>query len=105
MDEIPHAFDHFFRSPKSGEVYNMGGGRISHCSMQEAVHYCQDIAQQALDYTYNDENRIGDHIWWISNLNKFRSHYPDWQIRYDIKQICDEIYQCNAERWLTQSAK
>lgn len=94
------AFDEFRRAPRSGEVYNIGGGRDSNCSMLEAIELCQEITGQPLGWTYSEQNRIGDHIWWISNLSKFKSHYPQWTIHRDIKSILTEIYEDNRHRWL-----
>jgi CDP-paratose 2-epimerase len=93
------AFYEFFKDPGSAEVYNMGGGRESNCSMLEAIEICQDITHQEMNYIYSEENRIGDHIWYVSNLSKFKARYPNWKIQYDVKQILNEIYQYNVERW------
>jgi CDP-paratose 2-epimerase len=93
------AFDAFFRSPRSGEVYNVGGGRDSNCSMMEAIEQCEEIVGRPMSATYSDINRVGDHIWWISSLEKFKSHYPDWKIRRDVPAILREIYEHNKERW------
>jgi CDP-paratose 2-epimerase len=93
------AFDHFFRAPRQGEVYNMGGGRFSNCSMLEAIRCCEEVAGRALNWTYAEANRTGDHVWWISDVSKFSAHYPDWQLTYDVPRICRAIYEANAERW------
>lgn len=94
------AFDAFFRAPRSGEVYNIGGSRFSNCSMLEAIAICEEISGRQLQWTYRDDNRVGDHIWWISDVSKFQSHYPDWQLTRDVRQICQEIYEASCERWL-----
>lgn len=94
------AFDCFFRQPRAGEVYNIGGGRFSNCSMLEAIGICEEISGRPLQWTYRDENRIGDHIWWISDVGKFQSHYPQWRLTRDVRQICQEIFEANCERWL-----
>lgn len=93
------AFDEFRKAPHAGEVYNIGGGRDSNCSMLEAIELCQEITGQPLAWTYSEQNRIGDHIWWISNLGKFQGHYPHWTIQRDIKSILIEIYENNRHRW------
>lgn len=98
--DLIRAFDEFFRAPRSGEVYNMGGSRVSNCSMIEAIEICEEVTGRALDWTYTETNRIGDHIWWISDVRKFKSHYPGWELTYDVPRICREIYEANAERWL-----
>lgn len=98
--DLINAFDHFFRAPRCGEVYNMGGSRFSNCSMMEAIQICEEITGQPMNYTYSDTNRVGDHIWWVSDVSKFQSHYPDWKLTYDVPRICREIHQNNVERWL-----
>lgn len=97
--DLIRAFDSFRRNPRSGEVYNMGGGRHSNCSMVEAIAYCELITGRELSWNYANENRIGDHIWWISDVGKFASHYPDWKHEYGIEQILREIYELNLEHW------
>ncbi len=62
-----------------GEVYNIGGGRHSNASMLEAIQECQELSGRELDWQYSDVNRIGDHMWWISDNGKFAGHYPEWQ--------------------------
>jgi CDP-paratose 2-epimerase len=96
------AFDAFFRRPRQGEVYNIGGGRKANCSMIEAISLCQEIAGRKLDWTYSEENRSGDHKWWISGLHRFQSHYPNWKIEYSIADILTEIYEAGRERWLRE---
>jgi len=93
------AFHEFYKAPRKAEVYNIGGGRQSNCSMREAVKQCQKIAGRELNYSYSDEHRSGDHIWYISDLSKFKSHYPDWDITHDVPQILKEIYERNSDRW------
>lgn len=97
--DLIRAFDNFFRAPRSGEVYNIGGGRFSNCSMLEGIQHCQEIAGQELNWVYQEDNRIGDHIWWISDNAKFEGHYPNWQLNYDVRAILQEIYEHNRERW------
>ena len=98
--DLINAFDHFFRAPRSGEVYNIGGSRFSNCSMLEAIETCEEITGQPMNYTYSETNRMGDHIWWVSDVSKFQSHYPDWNLSYDVPRICREIHENNVERWL-----
>ena len=97
--DLIRAFYEFYRAPRMAEVYNMGGGRTSNCSMLEAIDLCQEITCRPLTWRYSEENRLGDHIWWISDLRKFQSHYPDWQVTYDVPAILREIYETNRERW------
>lgn len=97
--DLIRAFHAFAKNPRPGEVYNMGGGRSSNCSMLEAIELCEQISGRKLNWKYVDENRIGDHIWWISDLKRFQSHYPDWKLEYDVPKILEEIYELNRERW------
>jgi len=101
--DLIRAFAEVFRSPRAGEVYNMGGGRTSNCSMLEAIALCEEIAGRTLAYTLSDEARRGDHIWYISDLRRFQDHYPGWQLRYDVPAILKEIHESNQERWAQAS--
>jgi len=97
--DLIRAFHEFAKDPRPGEVYNMGGGRFSNCSMLEAIELCQNISGRKLDWKYVDENRVGDHIWWIGDLRRFQSHYSGWKLEYDVPKILEEIYELNRERW------
>ena len=97
--DLIRAFDAFFRMPRSGEVYNIGGSRFSNCSMLEAIEMCQQIAGKPLQWAYSEQNRTGDHIWWISDTTRFQSHYPHWQLRYSIVDILREMHEENSDRW------
>jgi CDP-paratose 2-epimerase len=98
--DLINAFYEFFKNPRCGEVYNIGGGRFSNCSMLEAISLCQEITSRELNWKYSDQNRIGDHIWWISDTDKFKSHYPFWILKYNVDLILKEIYLLNKDRWL-----
>lgn len=93
------AFDAFFENPRSGEVYNIGGGRYSNCSMVEAIALCERICGKRVHWEYVDENRLGDHIWWVSDVSRFQHHYPSWRHNYDVPGILREIYEMNRDRW------
>ena len=90
--DLVEAFWQFFQQPRSGEVYNIGGSRHSNCSMLEAIDLCQELSGRKLQWTYEEANRIGDHIWWISDVRKFQSHYPKWKFQYGVRQILEEIH-------------
>jgi CDP-paratose 2-epimerase len=90
--DLVDAFIHFFKTPRLGEVYNLGGSRHSNCSMLEAIELCQKISGKKMDWAYMEDNRIGDHIWWISDVRKFQSHYPGWWYRYGLREILEEIH-------------
>ena len=98
--DLVAAFEAFHRAPRSAAVYNIGGGRASNCSMLEAIALCEKIADKELDWELSDQNRIGDHRWWISDLEPFRQDYPDWDITYDVQAVLREIYDHNADPWL-----
>ena len=97
--DLVRAFEQVWKNPRPGEVYNIGGGRFSHCSVLEAIDLSQEIAGRTLDWSYDDRNRVGDHIWWVGDNGRFQSHYPDWMPQYDVQRILKEIYECNRERW------
>lgn len=82
----------FHESPKIGAVYNIGGGRKSACSMNEAIDMCEDISGCKLDYTYSDKARIGDHMWWISSIAKFQEDYPQWEPNFKVTETLERIY-------------
>ena len=98
-NDLISAFLAFIDRPRCGEVYNIGGGRFSNCSMVEAIQQTQEITGRKLNSTYQESNRAGDHIWWISDLSKFKAHYPSWQLKYRIPDILREIYEANVDRW------
>jgi CDP-paratose 2-epimerase len=89
--DLVNAFWHFYKNPKRGEVYNIGGSRFSHISMKEAIAYFEKAFNKKANIVYSQQHRKGDHIWYISNVDKFRSHYPEWNYTYDIYKIMDEI--------------
>lgn len=92
-EDLVSAFWHFCQAPRSGEVYNIGGGRFSNCSMLEAIATCEKLAGKKMNLQYSETNRIGDHIWWISDTRKFQAHYPQWKQEYNIERILFEIHE------------
>ncbi|MBF0628828.1 MAG: NAD-dependent epimerase/dehydratase family protein [Magnetococcales bacterium] len=96
--DLVNAFWHFFQAPKVAAVYNMGGSRHSNCSMLEAIACCEELTGRPMDWSYRDQNRIGDHIWWIGSVNRFRQDYPEWEYTYDIRSILAEIHDALMER-------
>jgi len=90
--DLVNMFHHFYLSPGKGEVYNAGGSRHSNCSIREAVTLCEEITGKRMNITYSENNRIGDHIWYISDMSKFKSHYPVWKYKYDLNDILVQIY-------------
>jgi CDP-paratose 2-epimerase len=102
--DLVACFEAFHREPRAAAVYNIGGGRESNCSMLEAIEACERIAGRELRWELSDENRIGDHRWWISDLDEFRADYPGWQLRYGIEDILRQIHEYNVERWTAAAA-
>ena len=97
--DLISCFEQVHRAPRSAEVYNIGGGRHSNCSVREAIAMCEDITGRTLDHTYVEDNRIGDHIWWIGSNARFQEHYPDWSLTYDVRMILEEMFDANKDRW------
>ena len=98
--DLVEAFHAFHRSPRSAAVYNIGGGRESNCSMREAITECERITGRQMDWDLAEDNRIGDHRWWISDLAPLKADYPDWSIRYNVPAILQEIHDQNVESWV-----
>ena len=97
--DLVRAFAAFHAEPRVAAVYNIGGGRGSNCSMLEAIALCEQIAGRDLDWELVAEPRIGDHRWWISDLQEFRLDYPDWGPTYGIEDTLREIYEQNVGSW------
>lgn len=101
--DLIRAFHEFFKAPRPGQVYNIGGGRHSNCSMLEAISLCERITGKLVLTNYVEQPRRGDHIWWISDLSHFQQHYPEWRQLYDVPGILHEIFQYNVDRWERES--
>ncbi len=89
--DLISAFWNFFQEPHAGEAYNIGGSRYSNCSVLEAIEMTQNLTGKSLRYSISNQTRAGDHIWWISDVSKFRKQYPSWEYRYDIRRILEEL--------------
>ncbi len=96
--DLVSAFYHFYKNPQIGEVYNIGGSRHSNCSMREAILMCEQIAGKRLRDSFSENNRSGDHIWYISDVSKFQSHYSEWKYKYDVQAILQDIYDAQTKR-------
>ena len=83
--DLVNMFWQFYLKPRIGEVYNAGGSRHSNCSMFEAINICEELSGREMKWTYEEKYRVGDHIWWISDVRKFKSHFPEWEYRYGIR--------------------
>jgi CDP-paratose 2-epimerase len=90
--DLVNAFWHVYQYPRIAEVYNIGGSRHSNCSMIEAFEKCESIVGHKMNWSYAEDNRIGDHIWWIGDVSKFKSHYPQWEYQYNVDDILQQIY-------------
>jgi CDP-paratose 2-epimerase len=90
--DVLTAFEEFWKHPRSGEVYNLGGGRFSNVSMTEAIAKTEKLTgKKAIVELKENDARKGDHIWYISSMAKFRSHFPEWKQQYDIDATIEEI--------------
>ena len=98
--DLVNALYHFYKNPKTA-IYNIGGGRYSNCSVLEAIKMCEKISGNKLTWNYEDNNRYGDHIWWISDVSRFKSDYPDWEYQYNMGKILIEIYEGLRQRHKT----
>lgn len=92
-NDLVNAFWHFYKNPRVGEVYNIGGSRYSNCSVLEAISLCEKIVGKKLNVSYSDSNRVGDHVWWISDVGKFKAHYPAWDYNHGLESILVEIIE------------
>jgi CDP-paratose 2-epimerase len=97
--DVVRAFAAFHANPRVAAVYNLGGGRESNISMLEAIEACERVAGRSLDWTLSDTARIGDHRWWISDLDAFKADYPTWELTLGIEDVLDDIYSRNVESW------
>ena len=96
--DLVNAFWSFFQNPRAGEVYNIGGSRYANCSMIEAISMIEEITERKLNWSYIETNRVGDHIWWIGDISRFQQHYPDWKLRYNMRDIAQDVVNGLADR-------
>ena len=89
--DVARFIDEFFQNPRCGEVYNIGGGRANSVSILEAFKLVENITGKKMQYKYSEKNREGDHICYISNLSKMKSHYPNWDITKPLQTVFEEI--------------
>jgi CDP-paratose 2-epimerase len=98
--DLVNAFWHFHQNPQSAAVYNIGGSRHSNCSVLEAISMIQELSGKSIRYEISDQARSGDHIWWISDIRRFRKDYPEWSYRYDLRGIVQELLDAATDRAL-----
>ena len=96
--DLVRAFHEFMKSPKPARVYNIGGGRQSNCSLLEAVDACEARVGKKLNKQYIDEQRTGDHQWYVSNLSQFKADYSEWSLNYCMGEIFDDVYKGTIDR-------
>jgi CDP-paratose 2-epimerase len=92
------AFAAFVEQPRCGEVYNLGGGRENAASVLECIALIEEVGGHRVRWTLSDENRVGDHICYISDLRKMRSHLPGWSLTHDLRSIVAEMVAAEEAR-------
>lgn len=98
-NDLVQCFWHFFRAPKAGAVYNIGGSRHANCSVLEAIDLIAELSGHKVSYTLSDEARSGDHIWWISDVRRFQRDYPAWAYTFDLRATLREMIDAASERY------
>ena len=91
--DLVNCFWEFYKRPRNGEIYNMGGGRYSNCSIIEALNIVENICNIKIKRKILRIPRVGDHIWYISDTSKFKKHYPKWKQKYNTKKIIEELIE------------
>ena len=89
--DLINCFWEYFKKPKKGMVYNIGGGRFSNCSILEAISEIEYVAKIKIKRKFIKQNRVGDHIWYITDNKKFKKDYPNWKQKYNTKKIIKEL--------------
>lgn len=92
-EDVIKAFECFINKPRPGEVYNLGGGRKNSASILECMNLIKELSGLDVNYILTPDNRIGDHICYISDLRKLKSHYPEWDVRISLKEITSQIIE------------
>jgi CDP-paratose 2-epimerase len=97
-EDVVRFIDCFFEVPRLGEVYNLGGGKKNSCSILEAFDICEGFSGKKQSYEYSEENRIGDHICYYSDLTKINEHYPEFKIENSLPEIIRQIVSAQTKR-------
>ena len=92
-NDLVNCFWEFYKKPRKGEIYNIGGGRYSNCSIIEALNLVESISKTSIKRKILKIPRVGDHIWYISDTSKFKKHYPNWEQKYNTKKIIEELIE------------
>jgi CDP-paratose 2-epimerase len=93
--DLVKCFWEFYKKPKKGEVYNIGGGRDNSCSVLEAMNKIEKKTNIKFNFKIIPKNRIGDHIWYISGNKKFKRDYKNWKVQINLSSIIDDIINSN----------
>jgi len=96
--DVARFIEEFYKAPRAGEVYNIGGGRDNSTSILEAFKTVERISGKAMNFKYSEQNRQGDHICYISDLSKMKNHYPNWDITKSLHKTIEEIVESWAKR-------
>lgn len=96
--DVARFIEEFIKSPRTAEVYNIGGGKDNSCSILEAFSMIEGISGKKMKYTYSETNRIGDHVCYYSDLRKIKNHYPNWDITKSLQSTFEEIYRALVTR-------
>jgi len=91
--DLVNCFWEFFKKPKYGEIYNIGGSRYSNCSVIEALNLVENITGIDIKKKFITKPRVGDHMWYISDTSKFKKHFPNWKQKYNTKKIIEELIE------------
>lgn len=97
--DLVNMFWHFYNEPRCGEAYNAGGSRFSNCSMLEAIELCELITGNKMNFSYLDNNRSGDHIWYISDISKFKKHFKNWNYKYNLEDTLAQMFNNMKKRY------
>lgn len=96
--DLVSAFWQFYRSPRQGAVYNIGGSRHANCSVLEAISMIEELSGKRVQYTLSPDARSGDHIWYVSDVRRFQRDYPNWAYQHDLRSTLSEILDATKER-------
>ncbi len=91
--DLVNCFWQFYKKPSSGEIFNIGGGRFSNCSIVEALDLVEDLGKIKIKRKFLKKARVGDHVWYISDISKFKNKYPQWKQKYNTKKIIEELIE------------
>jgi CDP-paratose 2-epimerase len=98
-NDLVQCFWHFYRNPKSAAVYNIGGSRLSNCSILEAIELIAELSGYEVTYTISESARSGDHIWWVSDVSRFQHDFPSWSYSYDLRATISGLVEAAEERF------